>query len=65
MACQQFGMSPAQTVGIAGAVPYAGAPSGVGTRSRHAASTKASHKSPSVAENGVRIRRINCDRTVR
>ncbi|KAI1794171.1 hypothetical protein LXA43DRAFT_162214 [Ganoderma leucocontextum] len=43
----QFGMSPAQMTGIAGA------PSGVGSRSRHAASTKASHKSPSVVENGV------------
>ncbi len=44
---QQFGMAPAATTGIKGA------PSGAGTRSRQAASTKASHKSPSVAENGV------------
>ncbi|KAI0779548.1 hypothetical protein C8Q74DRAFT_1259637 [Fomes fomentarius] len=43
---RQFGMAPAATTGIKGA------PSGVGTRSRQAASTKASHKSPSVAENG-------------
>ncbi|TBU33768.1 hypothetical protein BD309DRAFT_996847 [Dichomitus squalens] len=49
----QFGMAPVTTTGIAGAASYAGAPSGVGSRSRHATSAKASQKAPSVAENGV------------
>ncbi len=47
-------MAPAHIVGIGGGASYAGAPSGVGSRSRHT-STKASHKAPSVAENGVRV----------
>ncbi|KAH9931129.1 uncharacterized protein BXZ73DRAFT_90206 [Epithele typhae] len=44
---QNYGMAPAATTGIAGA-------SHVGARSRQAASTKASHKALSAAENGVR-----------
>ncbi|KAI8972230.1 hypothetical protein BD414DRAFT_426162 [Trametes punicea] len=48
---QQYGMAPAATTGIAGA-PYVAAPSGVGSRTRGAAS-KVSHKSPSAVENGV------------
>ncbi|OJT01677.1 hypothetical protein TRAPUB_7879 [Trametes pubescens] len=45
---QQFGMAPAATTGIAG-TSYAGAPSGVGSRSR----SKVSQKAPSVAQNGL------------
>ncbi|KAI0675148.1 hypothetical protein C8Q78DRAFT_524279 [Trametes maxima] len=41
-------MAPAATTGIAGA-SYAGAPSGVGSRSR----SKVSHKPPSAADNGM------------
>ncbi|KAH9895121.1 hypothetical protein C8Q73DRAFT_665408 [Cubamyces lactineus] len=49
---QQYGMAPAATTGIAGGASYAGAPSGVGSRSRGPTS-KVSHKSPSLAENGM------------
>ncbi|KAL7281780.1 hypothetical protein PYCCODRAFT_1430922 [Trametes coccinea BRFM310] len=48
---QAYGMAPAATTGIGGA-SYAGAPSGVGSRTRGPTS-KVSHKSPSVAENGL------------
>ena len=42
-------MAPAGITGLGGA------PSGVGTRSRQAASTRASHKATSQADNGVRL----------
>ncbi|CDO77945.1 hypothetical protein BN946_scf185030.g3 [Trametes cinnabarina] len=48
---QQYGMAPVATTGIGGA-PYAGAPSGIGSRTRGPTS-KISHKSPSAAENGL------------
>ncbi|RDX55166.1 hypothetical protein OH76DRAFT_872077 [Lentinus brumalis] len=54
---QQFGMAPAATTGIAGA------PSGVGSRTRQAASAKTSQKAPSAAENGAASRALSPTRT--